>query len=317
MRTLLLVLTLLLAACEPTPSADPPASTPEPTPAPAAEEVTPAAPKAGVTVEKPVWKDGQGNAVESPTPRKVKRWNGLVTGNWKDPLPHVAADERCVVLHALAGSPAAEAGLKEMDVIVVSEGIPVKNYKDYIAGARTVEVGDTLDIEIVRDGLRQSVSVPMLEKPGNMIKWRKDHFPGTQHSAWEVPLLRPDEGTTMSSAGAKGSYQLLYFWATWCGPCRRTSPVVSKLHDEFGGKGVQVIGISSETEVVIREFLGKNTQYTYPVGWDEDGSVKRDYEVKKLPTIVLVDKDGTVLDWDISVSGVNRLTNKVRKLLAP
>lgn len=282
-----------------------------------AEPSTPKADKGVVKVDKPVWKDGQGNPVEAATPRKTKRWNGLVTGNWKDPLPHVAPDERCVVLHALAGSPAALAGLKEMDVIVLSEGIPVKDYKDYIAGARQVEVGDTLDIEIVRDGQRQAVSFPMLEMPGDMLKWRRDHFPGTPGPAYDVALLRPDLGERLTSASAAGSYQVLYFWATWCGPCRRTSPVVSELHDDFGGNGLQVVGISSETEPVIREFLGKNATYTYPVGWDDDGSVKRDYEVKKLPTIVLVDKDGTVLDWDISVSGVNRVTNKVRKLLAP
>lgn len=316
MRRLLLLSVLLLAACGSEPTEAP---TPEPTPE-ATAEVTPAPTKVEprekptVTVEKPKWKDGEGNPVEAPTPRKVKRWNGLVTGNWKDPLPHVSDDERCVVLHALAGSPAAEAGLQEMDVIVVSEGVPVKKYQDYIAGARKVEVGDTMDLEIVRDGKRMSVAVPMLEKPKDMIRWRKEHFPGTDHPAWELPLLR-GEGETMSSAGAGDSYQVLYFWATWCGPCRRTSPVVSKLHDELGGKGVQVIGISSEEEPVIRAFMEKNTAYAYPVGWDSEGAVKRDYEVKKLPTIVLVGKDGKVLDWDISVSGVNRVTNKVRKLL--
>ena len=314
MRALLLLFALLLAACS---SAGTPAPAPEPvldaTPAPV--DATPADASPVVTVERPAWKDGAGNPVEAATPRKAKRWNGLVTGNWKDPLPHVAADERCVVLHTLAGSPSADAGLLAMDVIVVSEGIPVKEYKDYIAGARTVEVGDTLDLEVVRDGKRQSVSIPMLEKPDDMIKWRKDHFPGIDHPAWEVATLRPDGGT-MSSAAAAGSYQVLYFWATWCGPCRRTSPVVSALHEDLGGKGVQVIGVSSEEEAKIRTFLGQHADYAYPVGWDAEGAMKRDYEVKKLPTIVLIDRDGKVLDWDISVSGVNRVTNKVRKLLA-
>ena len=310
-RLCLLLFVLLLAACgSEAPAPEPtPAPTPEPTPA----KVEPRTPGT-VTVEKPVWKDGQGNPVETATPRKAKRWNGLVTGNWKDPLPHVADDERCVVLHTLAGSPARDAGLQEMDVIVVSEGIPVKKYQDYISGARKVEIGDTLDIEVVRDGKRMPFSIPMLEKPADMMRWRKEHFPGTAHADWEVPLLR-GEGATMGSAGAKDAYQVLYFWATWCGPCRRTSPTVSKLHEELGGKGVQVIGISSEEESVIQAFIDKNTAYTYPVGWDQDGSVKRNNEVKKLPTIVLVGKDGKVMDWDISVSGVNRVVNKVRTLL--
>ncbi|MCO4773519.1 MAG: redoxin domain-containing protein [Deltaproteobacteria bacterium] len=313
MKRLLLVSFLLLTACsspEPATQAVPAEATPAPTPAAKAEPKSPGV----VSVEKPRWTDEDGNAVESPTPRKAKRWNGLVTGNWKDPLPHVAPDQRCVVLHTKVGSPARASGLQEMDVIVTSAGKPVKNYKDYLEGAKTVEIGESLELEVLRDGQPLTVSVGMLEKPANMITFQKQAFPGSEGFEFEVPRLRPDGGT-LSSADRNGRVQILYFWATWCGPCRRTSPIVSKLHDELSDK-VQVIGVSSEEEAVISKYLDSHPEYTYPVAHDDKRALKRRYEVKKLPTIALVGKDGSVVDWDISIGGVNRLVAKARELAA-
>ena len=310
-RLLLLLCPLLLVACSsPKPATQ--VEPPEQTTPKASEAPQEPATKGVVTVETPVWKDKDGNPVESPTPRKAKRWNGLVSGNWKEPLPGVEPDQRCVVLHTKVGSPAREAGLQEMDVIVSSAGRPVKEYKDYIEGAKTVEVGESLTLEIVRDGEKRTVQVGMAEKPPNMIAWQKASFPGTEAGEFELPRLRP-VGGTISSASAAGKPQILYFWATWCGPCRRTSPLVSKLHDELGDR-VQVVGVSSEEEAVISKYVAEHPEYTYPVGWDEERALKRRFEVKKLPTIVLVGADGKVVDWDISVSGVTRLIAQAREL---
>jgi len=313
-RHLLLLVTLVVLGCSP----QEPATKAVPGRAglttKTAAEPAPRSDKSGVvSVEKPSWKDKDGNPVESPTPRKVKRWNGLVSGNWKEPLPGVKADQRCVVLHTKVGSPAREAGLQEMDVIVSSAGVPVKNYKDYIAGAKTVEVGSSLALEVVRDGETIPVSVGMVEKPSNMIDWQKKQFPGTDGWGYDMPRLRPDGGRVTSEM-ARGKPQVIYFWATWCGPCRRTSPMVSQLHDELGTK-IQVIGVSSEDESVIRKYVGEHPEYTFPVVWDEEKSTKRRYEVKKLPTIVLIGANGEVLDWDISVGGVTRLVKKARELV--
>lgn len=314
-RLPLLLVTFLVIGCsspKPATQAVPSKVVPTDQPAvnPASETTTPGV----VSVEKPAWKDKDGNPVESPTPRKVKRWNGLVSGNWKEPLPGVKPDQRCVVLHTKVGSPARLAGLQEMDVIVSSAGAPVKNYQDYIAGAKTVEVGESLALEVIRDGETIPVRVGMLEKPPNMVTWQKKSFPGTDGWEYDMPRLRPDGGR-VTSATAEGKPQIIYFWATWCGPCRRTSPMVSQLHQELGTK-IQVVGVSSEEESVIRKYVGEHPEYTYPVAWDEEKSTKRRYEVKKLPTIVLVGADGKVLDWDISVSGVTRLVEKARALVA-
>ena len=43
----------------------------------------------------------------------------------------------------------------------------------------------------------------------------------------------------------KGSPVLLFFWAHWCGDCKAEVPVIARLRQEFGPKGLVVIGPTS------------------------------------------------------------------------
>ena len=43
-------------------------------------------------------------------------------------------------------------------------------------------------------------------------------------------------------AALKGSPVLLFFWAHWCGDCKAEVPVIARLRQEFGSKGLVVMG---------------------------------------------------------------------------
>ncbi|MFR9307290.1 MAG: thioredoxin [Lachnospiraceae bacterium] len=61
---------------------------------------------------------------------------------------------------------------------------------------------------------------------------------------------------------------LVDFWATWCGPCRMLSPVISELAEEYEG----------------RVKVGK-------VNVDEQQELAMKYRVASIPTVILF-KDG-------------------------
>ena len=56
----------------------------------------------------------------------------------------------------------------------------------------------------------------------------------------------------------QGRVVLLNFWATWCAPCRREMPMLSRLQREHSGQGLVVLYVSLEDPDVLAPFLAAN-----------------------------------------------------------
>jgi len=94
---------------------------------------------------------------------------------------------------------------------------------------------------------------------------------------------------------------LLDFWATWCGPCRRELPTVAKLHKELATKGLAVVAVNvGEPAETVNAFLKKNN-YALPVWLDVNTEVSAKYGASSIPTLVVIDKAGTVSAYKVGV----------------
>ncbi len=239
--------------------------------------------------------------------QKVKRWLGLSVANMTEPIAGVPEDARTQIQRAARGSPAHKAGLRRGDVITAASGQPVRRFQDYLKQARNVEMGEEFILQVARNGHSFPVRLKMRAKPGNLNLWKRQSFPGTEAFPFTLTSLRP-EGAELGPA--KDKPQLLYFWATWCGPCRQVAPAVEKLHKD-AGLALDLIAVSSEEQAVIKRYL-RASRTSYPVAHDAKGWLKQDYEVRKLPTAVLIGRDGKVIAWDYGLGGVRKVLNRAR-----
>ena len=57
---------------------------------------------------------------------------------------------------------------------------------------------------------------------------------------------------------------VINFWATWCPPCREEMPYFSRLSEQYAEKGVQFVGLSTDTAETIRLFA-TNHRISYPL----------------------------------------------------
>ena len=105
-----------------------------------------------------------------------------------------------------------------------------------------------------------------------------------------VPNLVVEKWLT-ETLNLEGKFVIVDFWATWCGPCRRSIPELNTWSKKFNDKLV-VIGLSDETEQDVRKM--KEPQIEYSVAIDTKGRTLRDVGVRTIPHILLIDPKGIV-----------------------
>lgn len=98
-------------------------------------------------------------------------------------------------------------------------------------------------------------------------------------------------GGTLKLADLRGQLVLLDFWGTWCLPCKKASPFVQELHEDYGEKGVAVYALAFRSpEDDVRAYFRDN-KYTYGSLLSADDAV-RAYKVRAFPTYVLIGREG-------------------------
>lgn len=108
-------------------------------------------------------------------------------------------------------------------------------------------------------------------------------------------ILQAPPDAQASWDALRGKVVVLEFWATWCGPCRKSIPHWNELVDAFKGKPVQFLAISDENEQVVAGFLKQTPIHSW-IGLDGVGQSMRDrYQIEGIPTTVLVNQTGMVV----------------------
>lgn len=102
------------------------------------------------------------------------------------------------------------------------------------------------------------------------------------------------EGNAVALIPADAEIAILYFWASWCGPCRMATPVVLETAADYKDRGVRVVAVNvGEDRETIEHYASGKTLLSHVV-LDPDGAVSMAYRVDSLPTIMLVDQGGTI-----------------------
>jgi thiol-disulfide isomerase/thioredoxin len=113
--------------------------------------------------------------------------------------------------------------------------------------------------------------------------------------------LKNVNGGTWTNANLKGKVVLLDFWATWCGPCKKASPTMEKLHKGLKSKGLTVIGVSVMEDVKgtkdIKKYRDEH-KYTYNFAYEGDALAEK-LKIVGVPQFVLIDRSGKVVEtWE-------------------
>lgn len=108
----------------------------------------------------------------------------------------------------------------------------------------------------------------------------------------ELRLPGPD-GRLTSLSEFHGKVVLVYFWATWCEPCKRAIPVLNDIDGQFDDSEVVVLSINVDPDPAKVAAFAKQNGIGQSVLM-RGGSVIRKFGLAEIPSMVVVGRDGTV-----------------------
>ena len=124
-------------------------------------------------------------------------------------------------------------------------------------------------------------------------------------------------GIGVSTEHLAGKVGLINFWASWCAPCQRELPFLARMQEEYGPNGFQVISVNVDRiPDKARPWIAR-FNLPFPVMIDPNSEVMGLFDVMAMPTSVLVDMDGNVLEVHTGFSDAwgKSLRNRLNDLL--
>lgn len=92
----------------------------------------------------------------------------------------------------------------------------------------------------------------------------------------------------------RGQGVFLNFWGTWCAPCKKEMPAMGRQYAVYKDQGVQVLAVNiAEPKLKVSTFA-KQYGMTFPTLIDKTKSIMQVYNVKPLPTTLLINPNGKI-----------------------
>jgi thiol-disulfide isomerase/thioredoxin len=90
----------------------------------------------------------------------------------------------------------------------------------------------------------------------------------------------------------KGNIVILNFWATWCAPCKREMPSLSKLSEKYPEIQVYTINMEKPNNSKVDDFFKSIEVSNLKTYYDPEFKLVKQLRMRGVPTSILINKEG-------------------------
>jgi thiol-disulfide isomerase/thioredoxin len=112
-------------------------------------------------------------------------------------------------------------------------------------------------------------------------------------------------GTAFDLSRSLGKYTVIQYWATWCEPCTQDMKTLQTLLQQYGARGLTVVGVNLDAERKDAELYVQRSRIPWPQLYEPGGLHSRyalEMGVLTLPVMLLVDAQGRVISRSLHIS---------------
>jgi thiol-disulfide isomerase/thioredoxin len=127
-------------------------------------------------------------------------------------------------------------------------------------------------------------------------------------------VVKTASGTTIHLSELRGKTVLIHFWGSWCGPCRRENPHLVDLYAKYKDKGFEIMSIAIERNPAGWQKAIEADGMNWPIQAMEsgnfDGPVASMFNVKEIPSLYLVNKEGVLMTRNPSLDVLGKILSE-------
>ena len=186
------------------------------------------------------------------------------------------------------------------------------NFAEAIAmPERRMRMTDIIQVKAFSTGLTHAPGFFSFTPPPEARRVAALNLPGVNESIVGAATgdfeLKDVKGQQIRLSDFKGRTVVLSFWATWCPPCKKELPAIQKLYEQHKkAKNVVILAVDDENKATIRNFM-QEKHYTFTALLDRKRTLFKEFAVRFIPTVIIINGRGTVTDEIVGWNGPQKL----------
>lgn len=110
-----------------------------------------------------------------------------------------------------------------------------------------------------------------------------------------LPCTGNSAGADLDLSKYRGQIVIVDFWASWCKPCRQSIPWLNAMRARYGDRGLVIVGVNVDAVRTDAERFLRDVPIDFELVFDPAGDLAQRYEVKGMPTSVVLDRNGNIV----------------------